>query len=364
MAKLKYAPIYDITKTFEENLATGPSKQYKASSRSKKHRGNYSLLGYKLNSPFGSASCPTGSDSHYIKVMFENGFDIVTSKTRRSVNYAPNQFPNIVHIVPGKISEHHDFEALHRQSTDASDYKTLTIANSYGNNSAEPNYWVPDAVKAKAYAGDGQLLITSIVGTIQDGFDTEDYYQDFVRAAAYASIGGAMAIEINLSCPNVMNEGVLCYDKSAVLQICKLVKSTIGDIPIIAKIGYFPLAQQDLLEDIATAIDPYVAAISAINTFAAPIYNEKTGKQALPGLGRLKAGVSGHAIKQLGLDMTKRLSAIRAQYSLGFEIIGVGGVLTVQDFADYRAAGADAVLSATGAMWNANLAHEVKASLL
>ena len=41
-------------------------------------------------------------------------------------------------------------------------------------------------------------------------------------------------------------------------------------------------------------------------------------------------------------------------------IIGVGGVVEPSDYDDYRAAGADAVMSATGAMWDARLARRIK----
>ena len=40
--------------------------------------------------------------------------------------------------------------------------------------------------------------------------------------------------------------------------------------------------------------------------------------------------------------------------------IGVGGVTTPADYFEYRAAGADMVMSATGAMWNPHLAIDIK----
>ena len=43
-----------------------------------------------------------------------------------------------------------------------------------------------------------------------------------------------------------------------------------------------------------------------------------------------------------------------------FTIVGVGGVSSADDFKKYREAGADAVMSATGAMWNPMLAQEIK----
>jgi len=358
-----YKPIYDITKTYEENLEAGPNPDYHTHSDVPKPKGKYHFAGFEINSPFGAAASPTGSDSKFIRVMFDSGYDIVTTKTRRSVHYAPNRFPNIVHIVPGKILKDQTFKELPDRTTAASsDYATLTLANSYGNNSVDPRHWVPDAQIANAYADPGQLLITSVVGTIQEGFSTADYYNDFVRTAMLAKNSGAKVIEINFSCPNVLNQGVLCYDENAVSAICAMVKQAIGDTPLIAKIGYFPKTEQKMLEDLAVSISPQVAAISAINTFAAPIYDEN-GNQAMPGKGRLKAGLSGHAIKDLGIDMTKRLHKIREDHKLNYEIVGVGGVLTAKDFADYRKAGADLVLTATGAMWNPDLANEIKASL-
>ena len=38
-------------------------------------------------------------------------------------------------------------------------------------------------------------------------------------------------------------------------------------------------------------------------------------------------------------------------------------VITPADYKEYRDAGADAVMSATGAMWNSHLAAEIKDSL-
>jgi dihydroorotate dehydrogenase (NAD+) catalytic subunit len=363
MSVPQYQAIYDITKTYEENLETGPNPKYKATLKAPKLKHEYTVLGHKVGSPFGSAACPTGTDSRFIKLMFDSGFDIVTSKTRRSVHFAPNEVPNIVHIVPGKLHKDHDFERLpDRLATDRSDYETLTVANSFGNNSIDPEYWVPDAKLANDYVKDGQLLITSIVGTIQPGFSENDYYRDFAATAKLAKDAGAQAIEINLSCPNVANEGVLCYDPDAVLEISKLVKAAVGDTPVLAKIGYFPKESQGLLEDIIGSVSGYVNGITAINTLAAPIFDDQ-GRQAMPGKGRLKAGLSGHAIKDLGVHMTERLVDFRKRSKLKFEIISIGGVLTPADFNEYLQAGSDAVLSATGAIWNANLAAEIKQSL-
>ena len=61
--------------------------------------------------------------------------------------------------------------------------------------------------------------------------------------------------------------------------------------------------------------------------------------------------------------MVKRLDGLRKKNGWSYEIIGVGGVMNVNDFQGYRQAGADVVQSATAAMWNTDFAKQVKASL-
>ena len=103
-----------------------------------------------------------------------------------------------------------------------------------------------------------------------------------------------------------------------------------------------------------------VQAFSTINTISARLV-DANGGQALPGKGRDRSGVCGSAIRGAGLDMVSRLAAIRERLGLDYAIIGVGGVVAPEDYRAYRAAGADAVMSATGAMWDAELARKIKA---
>ncbi len=58
--------------------------------------------------------------------------------------------------------------------------------------------------------------------------------------------------------------------------------------------------------------------------------------------------------------MVRQLAALRSELCLRYAIVGVGGVMRPEHADAYRAAGADAVMSATGAMWNPLLAQEVK----
>ena len=58
--------------------------------------------------------------------------------------------------------------------------------------------------------------------------------------------------------------------------------------------------------------------------------------------------------------MTKRLHALREEFGMKYGIIGCGGVTVPSDFKEFRNAGADVVMTATGAMWNPYLAKEIK----
>lgn len=354
---------YDPNKTYDDNFDDGPTI-VSADDRPYKNTGEpkFSFLGKKLYSPLGIPAGPI-LNSEYVKYAFERGFDVVVYKTQRSVPFEVNQFPNVLYVdIKGDLTLAKAARPLLGQTNTDQPAQKFSITNSFGNPSRGPDFWVADTKKALSYQGKGQLLVSSAVGTIKEGFSNEDYYEDFAVAAGLAKSSGVEAIEINLSCPNVADEGILCYTRGAVIDITRRVKERIGNIPLIVKVGYYSAEQQSLLESIMKDISSYIAAISAINTIPAPVV-DKDGKQALPGPNRLVSGICGAAIKWAGLNMVKRLAEIRRKMKADFEIVGVGGVMTPADFHAYRRAGADNVQSATGTMWNPQLAAQIKNSL-
>ncbi|HEX7259778.1 MAG TPA: diguanylate cyclase [Candidatus Saccharimonadia bacterium] len=353
--------LYDPAKTYEDNFIQGPFGDPVEPYRNEGEP-LYEAFGHKLYSPFGIPAGPL-LNSNYVKDAFERGFDAVVYKTQRSVPFAVNTFPQILYVdVDGDLTPEKAAKPLLGQTSTSRPVEEFSITNSFGMPSKGPDYWVEDMKKALSYQGKGQLMIMGIVGTIQKGFSQEDYLKDFAYTAGLAVDGGAKVIEANLSCPNVATEGILCYSPDSVIDIVQGVKERIGNTPLIIKIGDYAPEQQELLEQIVQEAVPYIAGISSINTIPAPIVDEN-GNQALPGPNRLKSGVCGASIKWAGLDMSRKLKAIREKYAMEYKIIGVGGVMSAADFQEYRDAGADIVQSATGAMWNPSLAAEVKATL-
>ena len=353
---------YDPAKLYDDNFNNGPFNVKNIDIVKNDKDPKYSFVGHKVNSPFGIAAGILLNSNH-VKHAFDMGFDVICYKTQRSTTFPCNEYPNVVYLdVKGDLTLEKASKPLVGHKTTSSPLSELTVTNSFAMPSKGPDFWVDDLKKALSYQGKGQLLIMSVVGTIQKGFTEEDYFNDFAKTAKLAVDNGAKVIEVNLSCPNVASEGVLCYTKDSVIEICKRTKKAIGNVPLIAKLGFFSKEQQENLKSTMVEASVYLSAVSVINTIAAPIV-DKYGNQLLPGKGRLKSGVCGKGIKWAGLDMVERIDRIRKEQGLDLEIIGVGGVMDAKDFKDYREKGADLVQSATAAMWNDNLAIEVKHSL-
>lgn len=350
---------YDIYKSYEENFKLGPYGLKKLKKPIfKKNKTKYTFLGFPVNSSFGIPAGPL-LNSKFVKSAFDFGFSVVHYKTQRSVPFLCNAYPNILFVdINGKLTLKKAETPLCIKKNVGKNPTNYNITNSFGNPSKGPKYWINDMNNALKYAKNGQIMIASVVGTIQKGFTDKDYYNDFAKSASLAKETGAKIIELNLSCPNVANEGILCYSANAVEDICRITKKRIKNTKLLIKIGYFSEDQEKLLETIVKSILPFIDGIAAINTISAPIVDEN-GKQALPGLNRLISGVCGATIRWAGLDMVKRLAKIRKKLKENFVIIGVGGVMTPKDYFDYRKAGSDLVQSATGAMWNPYLAYEI-----
>ena len=362
MATLNPHPFYDPARTYDDNFDHGPFGAF-ANPEPFVNEGEprHNFLGFPVYEPFGIPAGPL-LNSKYVNAALDKGFDVVVYKTQRSGVFRVNEFPNVLYVdVQGDLTLDKAAQPLVGLTEPPQALQDLTITNSFGMPSRGPQTWIEDAKKSVAYAGKGQLMMMSVVGTIREGASTEDYFNDFVTVAKQALETGAKVIEVNLSCPNVATEGVICYSPAAVEEIIYRVKSAIGDTPLAVKLGYFSPEQDPVLRAVISNLAPYIQAVSVINTIAAPIV-DRQGQQALPGKGRTTSGMCGASIKWAGLDLVDRLAKLRSRRGYDYEIIGVGGVMTPEDYQEYRMAGADVVQSATGAMWDPELAIKIKSS--
>ncbi|OGI94789.1 hypothetical protein A3A03_02655 [Candidatus Nomurabacteria bacterium RIFCSPLOWO2_01_FULL_40_18] len=352
------APFYDPEKSYEENFKKGPFGIFTDGAVVQPSGLNkFDFLGFKVNSPFGIPAGPL-INGNFVQAALDKGFDIVIYKTVRSGRYLCHPWPNVLSVkVPEGLTLGKDVSKVIAQN----DYKEpLSITNSFGVPSFDPEFWQKDMKKVLANIRSGQILIGAFQGTKKEGQTTKEYINDFAVAAGLLQDAGVKVMEVNLSCPNEGTNNLLCYDQARSALVVQAIKEKIKNIPLIIKISYFE--DHKALASFIKELGSLVEGISAINTIGAEVVDEN-GKQALPGEGRLRSGVCGHAIKWAGLNMVERLKKLRKEFGYSFTIIGVGGVATPEDFFEYRKAGADIVMSATGAMWNPYLAKEIKEKL-
>ncbi len=352
---MKHQPFYNPTKTYEENYEHGPFGAF-ADEQVYEQKGEpkHNFMGHAVYTPFGIPAGPL-LNARFVKAAFAKGFDLAIYKTVRTREYPCAPWPNVLPVeVQGNLGLSAISEGLQIQEAYDS---PLSITNSFGVPSRDPSFWQEDMQTACRSAGLGQIMIASFQGTSSGDGNFEKYLNDYVLAARLVKETGAHILEANLSCPNEGKAHLLCYDVERVREISDAIKEAIGNTPLILKIGYFE--DQTHLEELVKSVAGMVQGLAAINTIPAKVLTP-TGEQALPGKGREVSGICGESIRWAGLDMVLRLRDLRAKHTMEFSIIGVGGVASADDYQSYRNAGADAVMSATAAMWNPYLAQEIK----
>ncbi|HSW97925.1 MAG TPA: tRNA-dihydrouridine synthase [Candidatus Saccharimonadales bacterium] len=354
-----HKPFYDPEKTYEENYEKGPFGAFTDGEILKQPgEPTHDFLGKKVYLPFGIPAGPV-LNSNFVKEAFNKGFDLVVYKTVRSAIFPCHPFPNVLQVaVDGDLTIEKSQKPL---LAEKDFHEPLAITNSFGVPSKDPSFWQEDVKKAISYAKKGQVLILSFMGTVKPNQTEEEFIQDFADAARLAKETGAEIFEVNLSCPNIGNEGLVCYNLPVSEKICQEIRNTLGSAPLIIKVGYYQSSED--IKKIAEIAEKYAQGIAVINTIPAAIVDDQ-GNQALPGNNRLKSGICGAPIKWAGIDMVKQIKKIKEENNYSFSLIGVGGVTTPQDYTDYVNTGADAVMSATGAMWNPYLAQEIKKEIL
>jgi dihydroorotate dehydrogenase len=349
--------LYDHQLDFEENKKHGPFGDYADHKIVHKNEGepSYDFFGTSVHSPFGIAAGPLPTAKH-ISAALKKGFDIVTLKSVRTDEFPIHPHPH-VHAVkfkgnfyphkPEKVKTHHEFNYG----------KMFAVANSFGIPSVKPVEWQKYMRESFKTVGEGQALLVAFQGTAR-GKGRDEFVEDHVTGVSLIKETGAKVVEINLSCPNEGEAVLACFDTEITEKIVKAVRKAHPDIKLIIKLAYF--ADHEQLKDLVKRVGKYLDGISAINTIPVEVIHED-GEEAFTG--RPMAGLSGAPIKWAGLEMTHLLAQYRELFGYDYKILGMGGVLSADDFHEYREAGADFVLSVTGAMWNPNLAAEIKASL-
>lgn len=342
-------PIYDIHKTYLENLHEGPFFQGAVPKRHLPPKEKWlDFLGHKIASPLGVPAGPLLSSS-WIKLAADLGFDVLTYKTIRSKAHPAHPLPNMVYVEPQNLGENE--QPVQRTDVPPLNIEHLSVTNSFGMPSMSQEFLGEDIEKANRSLKEGQVMIVSVVGTPDIGVD---FIEDYVNAACFAKDSGAKIIEANFSCPNIDRAGGSLYlSPSSVFTLAERIVKAIHPIPLIIKVGAFPneALQSEVMRAAARA---GVQAIEGLNT----IKRKVVDRMGNPGLDedRLYSGLCGGMIRQKALSFVERAGRINAKEKLDLAILGVGGITLPKHFDLFLARGAKIALTATGMMWDPYLA--------
>ena len=148
-------------------------------------------------------------------------------------------------------------------------------------------------------------------------------------------IPGVIAIEVNISCPNVENRGqVFACDPYAAADVINNVRRNVSaSIPLFAKLSP---DVTDITEIAKSVVKAGADGLSVINTLLGMVIDTDTLRPLLSGK---TGGLSGPAIRPV---------AVRCVYQIrkalpNVPIIGMGGIRNGRDAIEFFAAGANAI---------------------
>ncbi len=312
--------------------------------------GEWRFAGLCVDSPLGIPAGPL-LNGKWCLYYASLGFDVLTYKTVRSTARECYPLPNLLPVNCGPLTGHE------RQVTSSSTMSG-SWAVSFGMPSAEPDVWRRDIETTRRELPAGKVLSVSVVGSVQEGWSLEDLADDYAQCATWAVESGADCVETNLSCPNVSTcDGQLYQNPEQARIIVRSVRSAIGKVPLVAKIGHLLLPA--LADELLDALVPSIDALAMTNSVAVTVATEGNGL-AFDGQRR---GICGAATREASLAQVQMFSELLQQQDRTLDLIGVGGAETAEHVQQFLTSGASAVHIATAAMTNPLVGVEIKQQL-
>lgn len=156
--------------------------------------------------------------------------------------------------------------------------------------------------------------------------------EEYAKMAYLLDIDGVDALEVNISCPNVKEGGIVFgTDPKAAAAVTHAVKTHTSKT-VIVKLS--PNVTD--IVAMAKAVEEAGAdAISMINTLTGMVIDINTRK---PLLGNITGGLSGPAVKPIAVRMVWQVAK-----AVNIPIIGMGGITCAEDAIEFMLAGASAV---------------------
>jgi dihydroorotate dehydrogenase (NAD+) catalytic subunit len=170
------------------------------------------------------------------------------------------------------------------------------------------------------------------------GYAAEDYVEVVRRLEDHE---GPAGYELNVSCPNTKHGGIFFSSDPALLSEVVSIVRAVARRPVIVKLSPNVAKVEPLAR---AAEDAGADAISLVNTFVSLAIDARTRR---PRIGAGFGGLSGPAIKPIALRMV-----YEAAQAVKIPVIGLGGIASGEDAAEFLVAGAGAVEVGTATFWD------------
>lgn len=201
------------------------------------------------------------------------------------------------------------------------------------------------AEKLPALHAKGATVIANVWGDAE-----EDYVAVVERIGADRRIA---AIELNISCPNVVKGGMIFGNNPQALAA--LVKRVRAATPHVLVVKLSPNVT-DIVAVAQAAVDAGADALSLINTLVGLAIDLET---RTPKIGFTTGGLSGPAIRPVALRMVWEVRKALPK----IPIFGMGGIETVENVVEFLVAGANAVQIGTANFRDPSLAGRLVGEL-
>lgn len=194
------------------------------------------------------------------------------------------------------------------------------------------------------YCSDVCALPTVIIANVAGS--SEEEYEAVVLALEDTDVD---MYELNVSCPNVAQGGMgIGIDPGAVFQLVRRIRR-VASKPVIVKLT--PNVT-DIVAPATAAVEAGADALSLINTMTGMAVDVHSRR---PLLSNVTGGLSGPALKPVALRMVYQV----ARAGLGVPIIGMGGIMSGRDAAEFMLCGAAAVMVGTATLRDPAAANRI-----
>ena len=177
--------------------------------------------------------------------------------------------------------------------------------------------------------------------------------EEYGELAAKLDVKGVDAVEINVSCPNIKDGGlVFGTNAKSMAQVVKEVKKNTSKV-VITKLSPNVTSITEMAK---AAEDAGTDALSLINTLLGmkiDIHRQR------PVLGNVTGGLSGPCIRPVAVRMCYEVAQ-----AVKVPIIGMGGIMCAEDAIEFFLAGASAIAVGTANFVNPAIAETISLDIL